>query len=330
MNLIKKLISKYSGSLRSWKWVYTVYNYLNFRKLKHNQDVLEELGLDINVFRSVGTKDLPTTDAKPWVDSHSNIESLKQDSRYQRVSPRIQEQLLHYFEHGYIVLKKHYDANVIQAHNDRIDELKQDGKAYTNYGGTKMMDVHAQSEWIDREFFQEERVMTLLRIIFDKKVIPFQTIHFLKGSEQKAHSDSIHMSTYPPGYLAGVWTALEEIGLDQGPLFYYPGSHKWPYVSCEDYNSGNTKWRIGETSYSQYEQYMNSLIENSDLSKEVFVCEPGDVLIWHANLVHGGLPMQDASKTRRSMVGHYYADEVFCYHEISQRPSLIPTSSKAS
>jgi hypothetical protein len=57
-----------------------------------------------------------------------------------------------------------------------------------------------------------------------------QTIASHKGSQQAAHSDSIHMTTYPLGYLAAAWIAFEDIPTDSGPLEFYPGSHRLPYV----------------------------------------------------------------------------------------------------
>jgi len=48
------------------------------------------------------------------------------------------------------------------------------------------------------------------------------------------------------------------------------------------------------------------------------------VLIWHANLLHGGSPILRPGATRRSMVCHYFAEGVICYHEMSQRPALVP------
>ena len=49
----------------------------------------------------------------------------------------------------------------------------------------------------------------------------------------------------------------------------------------------------------------------------------GDVLIWHANLMHGGNKHVDKSKTRKSMVFHYFSENVVSYHEFTQRPALI-------
>ena len=49
----------------------------------------------------------------------------------------------------------------------------------------------------------------------------------------------------------------------------------------------------------------------------------GDVLVWHANLLHGGMPVVHPALTRKSMVAHYFAEGVICYHEISQRPAVM-------
>ena len=48
----------------------------------------------------------------------------------------------------------------------------------------------------------------------------------------------------------------------------------------------------------------------------------GDVLIWHANVLHGGEKMTNPDSSRKSMVFHYYTDDAVCFHEITQRPTL--------
>ncbi len=68
---------------------------------------------------------------------------------------------------------------------------------------------------------------------------------------------------------------------------------------------------------------MEELIREKDLQKEVFLAKKGDILIWHANLIHGGLPVVNPALTRKSMVIHYYATDVIKYHEITERPSLL-------
>ncbi|HHM20513.1 MAG TPA: phytanoyl-CoA dioxygenase, partial [Bacteroidetes bacterium] len=184
-------------------------------------------------------------------------------------------------------------------------------------------------ELIDRHFFKNNRLLRLLDFLMGKKVVPFQTINFIEGSEQRAHSDSIHMMTHPPGYLIAAWIALEKVHQDNGPLFYYPGSHRLPYITTQDYDSGNTRFRLGSESNKRYEDKIAEVIEEAGLEKEYFFAEKGDVLVWHANLLHGGDPIRRPGATRKSMVAHYYCEDVICYHEISQRPALLPPSAFA-
>ena len=91
-----------------------------------------------------------------------------------------------------------------------------------------------------KKITHEKRLTNILNFILDKKVIPFQTINFLRGSNQRAHSDSIHMTTYPLGYLIAVWIALEDTNMGNGPLFYFPGSHRLPFLLNNDFNEGET------------------------------------------------------------------------------------------
>jgi ectoine hydroxylase-related dioxygenase (phytanoyl-CoA dioxygenase family) len=131
------------------------------------------------------------------------------------------------------------------------------------------------------------------------------------------------MTTYPLGYLIAVWIALEDTNNDNGPLFYYPGSHRLPYMLNEDFNEGSTGLRLGRKDYTDYEDRIETLIREKQLTQEVFLARKGDVLIWHANLIHGGMPVRDPALTRKSMVIHYFATDVIKYHEITERPSLL-------
>ena len=71
--------------------------------------------------------------------------------------------------------------------------------------------------------------MRCIRLLMDREPRALQTIASHKGSQQGLHSDSIHMTTYPLGYLTAAWIAFEDIDPDCGPLVYYPGSHRLPY-----------------------------------------------------------------------------------------------------
>jgi ectoine hydroxylase-related dioxygenase (phytanoyl-CoA dioxygenase family) len=131
------------------------------------------------------------------------------------------------------------------------------------------------------------------------------------------------MTTYPLGYLIAALIALEDMSTDNGPLFYYPGSHRLPYLLNSDFNEGETFLSLGRKKYTDYEDVLEDLLEKENFKSETFIAKKGDVFIWHANLVHGGSPILNPNLSRKSMVVHYYAKDVIKYHEITERPSLL-------
>jgi ectoine hydroxylase-related dioxygenase (phytanoyl-CoA dioxygenase family) len=131
------------------------------------------------------------------------------------------------------------------------------------------------------------------------------------------------MSTFPQGYLAAAWFALEDIGEEQGPLSYYPGSQTLPYITNEDYGNTSNKLMVDGNANEKYERYAAGLIRDNALKKKIFLAKKGDVFIWHANLIHGGERMINPSLSRKSMVVHYYSEGVICFHEISERPAIF-------
>ena len=84
--------------------------------------------------------------------------------------------------------------------------------------------------------------------------------------------------------MAGVWVALEDIDEDNGPLMYYPGSHKLHEFSMDDFDL-----KQGYDNYDKYEERIQQLVEKEKLEGEYGVIKKGDALIWHVNLLHGAL-----------------------------------------
>lgn len=72
-----------------------------------------------------------------------------------------------------------------------------------------------------RNLGEDADFLGMLSILMDGKARLFQSINFLHGSEQKTHSDSIHMTTYPLDGLIGLWIALEDVDQKNGALHYY-------------------------------------------------------------------------------------------------------------
>ncbi len=48
-----------------------------------------------------------------------------------------------------------------------------------------------------------------------------------------------------------------------------------------------------------------------------FHAEKGDVLTWHANLIHGGSQRRDLNHFRRARVCHYFGKGTVTYHDLA-------------
>jgi Phytanoyl-CoA dioxygenase (PhyH) len=145
------------------------------------------------------------------------------------------------------------------------------------------------------------RMHAILESLYGRKPLPFQTLNFPFGTNQKAHSDTIHFNSKPPGFMCGVWVAFEDIDMDNGPLFYYPGSHKLPEVTMQEVGT------IADHShYDEYEAYIGKVIEEHGLEPRYGLVKKGQAIIWSANILHGGFQQKDMERSRHSQVTHFY------------------------
>lgn len=146
-------------------------------------------------------------------------------------------------------------------------------------------------------------ILAVLTALYGRKPKPFQTLNFYKGTEQPIHADSIHFNCEPFGLMCGVWVAFEDIGMEQGPLTYYPGSHKLPEMNFETIGL-----EPDYTYYPQYEAYLAQLVQDRQMQPAYGLMKKGQALVWAANLLHGGAKQTNKTLTRQSQVTHYYLD----------------------
>ena len=152
-----------------------------------------------------------------------------------------------------------------------------------------------------RQLAIHPKITQALQQLFQRKPLAFQTLNFPIGTSQRAHSDTVHFNSIPKGNMAGVWVALEDIDTDNGPLLYYPGSHKLREYSMQDFGL-----QPGYAKYFKYEICMQGIIKEHNLRPEYGFIKKGEALIWHANLLHGGAPQLESSRSRHSQVTHFY------------------------
>ena len=307
--------------LRRLKFSYAAYNVFQHRQLVHNLPLYERLGLKKQYFSPISSRDfahLPPTAGLPPVPALA--ERLAATPAFQALSAASQASLQAFEENGFAILPGLFSSDAVDDINQELAHLvatKQISFRYRN----KFMFAFRQSARIRAA--GEGALRDLAAALLGHDTTLFQSINFLSGSEQRTHSDSIHMSTFPLGGMVAAWVALEDVTPDNGPLHYYAGSHKLPYYLNADYANQGTAWLTGDKEYTEYETTIARKIAESGLKKQVFLARKGDVFLWHANLMHGGEPHTNKEMTRKSMVFHYFSRAHICYHEITQRPALL-------
>ena len=227
-----------------------------------------------------------------------------------RNSPMVSEgQVAQYHADGYMVFDPRLPESMIDSaisdlatHPDMLEKLHHGSRVFNGWQTSRAV----------RAIALAPRVLRLLRQLYDREPLPFQTLNFPIGTEQKVHSDVIHFASDPPTYMCGVWVALEDIDLQNGPLVYYPGSHKLPLVTMETIAPGP-----GPDHYPLYEAHIERLVADRALTPHFAVLKKGQCLVWASNLLHGGSVHRDKGRTRHSQVTHYYFEGCQYYQPLS-------------
>ena len=244
------------------------------------------------------------------------------------------EQLQNFDDRGYFVLDNPCEMGLVDSVREAAEELLRDdsqegpqlevdGVKYFMHPGGVTAGYHwqrVQNAWLIndpiRELALEPRVLDVVEQLYGRKVAPFQTLNFPVGTQQPAHTDSFAFQSDPPGFMCGVWVALEDMDMDNGTLIYYPGSHKLPMptwdviqdelgdsVNPDDFESPSDFHKARQGLWTQYCKH---LIERHGLEPEYATIKKGQAMLWSSNLLHGGSPQRDPDRTRHSQVTHYF------------------------
>jgi hypothetical protein len=231
----------------------------------------------------------------PWVESPF-FETLLGKSDLDDEQRQLARQ---YSEEGYVVIDTELPDVVIDG---VIEGLT--GKPRTSFGG-RIQDSDLPQV---REIAGWPKVIDLLRMLYRREPFPFQTLNFEFGTEQRTHNDAMHFHAIPHRFMCGVWLALEDTDAENGPLFYYPGSHRLPIYGMPDFGLP-----ASFESYLAWEQAVDALLVAGGFELKELHVKRGQALVWSANLHHGGRPILDQTRTRHSQVSHYFFENALFY-----------------
>lgn len=172
----------------------------------------------------------------------------------------------------------------------------------------KINDLYLESGLI-RALCLDPKLTAVLSQLLDGDPLICNSLNFEYGSQQTDHIDTLYMPPRKVNQLAVSWIALDEIDHSNGPVRVYPGSHKIPPYRFSD---GRLNARAPEM--PGFHRYIETQVAERGIEPVEFTARPGDVLIWHAQLLHGGTAILDRDKTRRSLVTHYFRRKDYWHH----------------
>ncbi len=243
-----------------------------------------------------------------------------------------QKQLDFWQDNGYLLLANFYNDERIDKFNEIIDELwkkrkKLDAKYVIDifvetdkekrvyfcdapkkarHYPYKLNDLFLSSEYVREITAGKELAPILSELLGGDLPMICNSLNFEFGSQQDYHFDTFYMPSPTPNKMIASWLALEDATTLNGPLTYYPGSHKIPA-----YKFSNGSTIIVPEEMPDFKNYMKKQISEHDLKAETLLANKGDLLIWHSQLYHGGSKILNKTKTRKSLVTHYFTREDF-------------------
>ena len=277
-----------------------------------------------------------------WTDFGNAMDLLRGKHELGLVNDEQAELLATWIRDGYVILKSALPAEILEP---AVQELE---RAYSGQlpglifdcvdmpprlseflphhrdVPAKALDLHWLSRPTRNAIFAPT-IVDFIQSVFERRPMATQTLGFWRGSQQGSHQDSAYVSYTLNLHFCASWIAYEDVQPGAGELLYYPGSQKLPdYIYAGHVKNivdgvrlhpdANVSWEI--------QDHVNHLPERANaigISEQTFIAKTGDVLIWSADLAHGGKPISN-TRTRKSMVTHYGPKELTpLYFEQSPR-----------
>ena len=227
-----------------------------------------------------------------------------------------EEELAHYWKHGFVVVRQLFDAESIENWKERLRAVI-DGDVEPSEHMLVMKDVmvakgrvkpkeraEAIAKLQDFEqdpvlfsYSKDSRVLDCVEAIIGPDIITLHTMLINKppnvDGRHPLHQDIIYFPYRPGDKIVGTWTALERATKENGCLVGVPGTHTSEILAHE-----NPDW--GDINFG----YFSAHGVGADERRLHFEMEPGDTVLFHPHLLHGS-GRNRTQGFRRSILTHY-------------------------
>jgi hypothetical protein len=256
-----------------------------------------------------------------WVDQSDFALQLKRRARLGEVRSHMVPLLRAFEQRGLVVLERAASERELIQFESAISTAFREGHAQLisqkpgdstpqpvtagmNRKGIRIVDSYAALPQA-LDLLSSPPLVKFLQALFAQRPKLFQSLSFDTGSEQGFHQDTAYVVVDRPLEMVGCWIALEDVLPGSGELQYIVGSHRLPDF---DFGGNEKHWSPEASEPDSHRRWCRWLVEESHqrgFKKESFLARRGDILVWHADLAHGGAPITRPELSRKSLVGHF-------------------------
>jgi ectoine hydroxylase-related dioxygenase (phytanoyl-CoA dioxygenase family) len=157
----------------------------------------------------------------------------------------------------------------------------------------RMLQMHRWDK-VSLDWLLSERIGKTLTTLLGREPLAVQTMIYYKppgARGQALHQDNYYLRVQP-GTCVAAWMALDVCDVENGGLRVVPGSHTWPLL-C------SVKADLKE-SFTDVEVPIPEGVQAVPV-----LMQPGDVLFFNGQIVHGSTPNRSTDRFRRSLIAHY-------------------------
>jgi hypothetical protein len=208
----------------------------------------------------------------------------------------------HWRDHGYVIKRNFIPHDLIDEYVELRDKLNLGfgelpyGEAYLEYSVIRDICCYRELHYL------------LVDLLGEEMGLQFHLSSF-KSTERGWHQDDYLNPENTMARYVAVWIAMGDIHPDSGPFEFVPGSHRWPclrrqkVIALVKPEALSNDWPVA------IEHVVNKSIDKylkeRSASVAQFDAKKGDILIWHARLMHRGSIPKNPDLVRPALIGHY-------------------------
>lgn len=212
-------------------------------------------------------------------------------------------------QNGYLILRQLFSDDEVSHLRDHFMMLREQGSHPGDFSGVditsndplkkypRMIHMH-RWDTTSLNWLLDQRLAAALTALLEREPYAVQTMLYFKPP--KARGQALHQDQYylraQPGTCIAAWMALDPCDEENGCLQVVPGSQDWPLLCTTQ----------ADTTQS-FTDVTVPIPEGTPIVS--MVMQPGDVLFFNGQVVHGSLANTSSTRFRRSLIGHYIAGE---------------------